>query len=375
MKHISESTIKGIKYYIVRVGKQSKTFSTKKYGDSNAKKMAQRYRDELVHERNIYGIYQYTSEVKYTVEYAFNRSLELYVHTLSTRNKHELMFNKYFKNYFTRELCTIRARDIVEHLNGNLSESQGCLSRIKTLWNQIFKAGIMDERVLTNYADVVELPRSNKIEVKRDKFATIDEVQAVIAELSVIKPKQNAHARMIAALIVYAILIIGETGMRPAECYALTRSDIDFDKKIITFGNRIGSDLEKENIVVKPKTSNAMRTQPITNVLDSIFKSFFEYQPRERLFELDNGVVLNSDIVATRLGRVNKKLGTSFNMYKLRHNFARDLINSDLGNKRTVMDLMGHASYGQSLDYTHSTVEQQRELLESVRNKKEAPKL
>ena len=39
------------------------------------------------------------------------------------------------------------------------------------------------------------------------------------------------------------------------------------------------------------------------------------------------------------------------------------------------MDLMGHASYGQSLDYTHSTVEQQRELLESIRNKKEAPKL
>lgn len=367
MKYIAENIVKGIKYYTVRVGKQSKTFSTKKYGDAMAKKMAQRYRDELVHERNQYGVYETTSEVKYTVEYGFKRSLELYVHTLATRKRHEMMFNKYFVNYFTRELSSIKARDIVEHLNGNLNQSQATISRLRMLWGQIFKAGIMDERVRSNYADVVEVPRSNKIQSQRNKFVDDSEVQAVIMELATVKPRQQAHAKLIANLIVFAILIISETGMRPAECYALTRDDIDLDNGVITFGNRVGSDSEKDNIIVKPKTNNAMRTQPITRELDVIIRKLYEYQPKHKLFELDDGKLLNSDLVATRIGRVNKKLGTNFTMYKLRHNFARDLINSQLGNKRTVMDLMGHASYGQSLYYTESTLEQRRELLENFR--------
>ena len=364
MKNISEMTTRGRRYYLVRVNGKSKTFSIDKLGEKQARRMAERWRDSV----KLNLVNEYTIDQKkrseYTLSYAYGRSCELYVHSAGTRRKHDAVFGKYFAGMENIQLAKIRAKDILEHYNRYISCSQDVLNRIHTVWVQMFKAGILDEAIVTNYASVVEIPKSQAIHTVRRRFAESSEiVQVIMALLNDVS--RTEHSRFIGRLIAYAILIISETGMRPAECYALTRQSFDFDKKLVVYGNRVGTDENRVSIIVKPKTEKSFRVNPITERLEAIARSLMEFNPAEYLFTDDTGRLLNSDIVATRIGNVNRRLGTDFRMYQLRHNFVRDMVNSE-SNQRTIMDLLGHANYSQTLDYTESTIEQRRIALEKA---------
>ena len=364
-RYISRRTIKGHAYYVVRVANATKYFSVEKHGDALALKMAEKYRDSLVSSDRRRQRAKTVIAVKYTVQHAFERSLALYCRAQATKRQHAVLFNAHFEKFKGMPLADVRARDIVEHLNDHVTDSQNTLSRIRMIWIQIFNAGILDEAITSNIAQAIPVPQSEKIVTVRPKFTERDTIKRVISELTRTGSGISAHSHRLGTLIAYAIMVISETGMRPAECYALARSDIDLTANTIKYGNRVGLSANGYSIN-RPKTATSYRVNPITERLRAVLESLIAYNPREYLFEYADGRLLNSDLVSTRIRSINKAIGTDFRMYQLRHNFVRDIINAEIGNDRTVMDILGHARYSQTLDYTKSTLEQRREALEKA---------
>lgn len=353
----------GHEYYSVRIKGKRKTFAFSQYGgEKKALKQAIKWRDAvLLDDRNI-TITNTIKQADYTVAYAYGRSLELYVHNPTTRRRHDAIFNAHFGAYAGKPLASIKPKDLLEHYNGLIDQPQNTINRVRSLWVQIFKAGIMDENIATNFADVVDVPKSQAVHVERRKFADADEVLAVMTDLCASGSGRSNHSKVVGTLICYAIMIISETGMRPAECYALSRDCFDFQNKVMRYGSRVGLDENKKPVIVKAKTEKSNRINPITERLETVVRSLMDYNANDYLFTDDTGRLLNSDVVATRIGNTNRRLGTDFRMYQLRHNFVRDMVNSE-SNQRIVMDLLGHATYSQTLGYTESTIEQRRNAL------------
>ena len=74
---------------------------------------------------------------------------------------------------------------------------------------------------------------------------------------------------------------------------------------------------------------------------------------------------MNSTWIGNIIRRICKDKGIEFNLYRLRHNMATELVTNNV-DSRTTMELLGHAHYDMSLYYATSNDELKEKALELI---------
>lgn len=364
MKFRRESYIKQTKknnkwYFEVRVpGCIQKTFSESKYGSPRmAFDNAVRYRNECL----VPGSMAHKNIQSKTLEQVFDESIELFPVREKTKKTSYLLLNKYIGNT-ERPIADITRAEIISSLNDMIMDcSNDTIGRVLALWRKLFKTAIINEYITNDLTVGIVAPKSQRIETHIHKEVvttreTLDSVQDKIM-------KYFASADEAEAVCV-ALDLMWYTGLRPAECFALSVSDIK--DGCISVDKELGSDIADSgyvdnknfNIIRKCKTPASIRKVPIPSKLDSILNGYVSKHP-VILFPNKNGDYFNIG----QLGQRIKRLGIPFNMYQLRHTVATKLVTSGV-DQRTIIEILGHENISMSVYYARSDEERKKNALE-----------
>lgn len=333
----------------------TKTFSEKVYGSPRrAYDTAIIYRNQKLHEK---GIGSFTTESNKTLEEVFYESFSVLPIREETKRKHIIYFNKYIKQDIL--IRKVNRLVIMQSLNSMISTcSDDLISRIYSLWKRIFKTALICEYVSTDYTLGVVVPTSKmQPKAKKDVIVSRETLNDVIARAKE-KFSQNEFK-----CITTALELMWYCGLRPCECFALTKNDIkdgyiNVDKELgsdITDNDKINRD--NLNVIRRCKTDASIRKVPIPSKLQTILD---DYKVKgDILFPSPKGNYYNVGYVGQKI----HSLGIEFNMYQLRHTVATRLVTSGV-DQRTILEILGHEHIDMSIYYARSNEELKRNALD-----------
>lgn len=364
MKFRKESYIKQTKkngkwYFEVRVPDcVSKTFSESKYGSSRvAFDNAVRYRNSCL----IPGSMAQKSIQTKMLDQVFDESIELFPVREKTKKTNYLLLNKYIGDT-ERMISDITRTDIITSLNNMIMDcSDDTIGRVLALWRKLFKTAIINEYINTDLTIGIVAPKSQRIETHKDKKVITDRDTLDKVESSIMKYFYDVKE---AESVCVALEVMWYTGLRPAECFALSPNDVK--NGYISVDKEIGSNIAEKgmvktsnfNIIRKCKTEASIRKVPIPNKLQDILNGYSS-SSQEILFPNKNGEYFNLSYLGQRI----KRLGIPFNMYQLRHTVATKLVTNGV-DQRTIIEILGHENISMSVYYARSNEERKKNALE-----------
>lgn len=303
----------------------------------------------------------------YTLEEMFYIALDLFTMTYETKRKKLLVFKNHIPNKLkTLSIKKISSADIQQSLNflaNKEAASKNVINSTLSLWRQIYKAALMKDTITIDQTIKVSIPSTHKPIIKKDVTTDSGTIQKVCN--AIIKHSRNNDSSLFdAQIIAYAIQLQWLTGIRPAECFALEKKHVDFNKKVLHICQSIGSTDRMVNVIRDTKTQQSLRDIPITLTIENLLSEICDFQDSDFLFANFNGELMNSTFVSNKIRLSCKAEGIEFNMYRCRHQFSTDLIRSgqDL---RTIMELMGHNNINMTVDYARSNNELKIQALEN----------
>ena len=330
----------------------SKSFNTSKFSTSSeAMRAARKYRDTLLYQMNLGSV----PNKKVTVDDCYQLTKKLYSHSLETQRKHDIRY-KYLEKWHNRPISKITAFDIQLSLNEISSKSQDVIKSVFTIWKQIYQAALMNEYVFKDPTIKVILPKSEQISIPKsvDMDCSIDDVVEAV--------KNYGQNEFNANIIAYALITMAYLGLRPSEAYALTKEDVDFEKKTVLINKAIGSTTKNQATVKTTKNINSIRVLPLPDKLIPYLQACFEYQPSDYLFATETGDFITSRKYANFIHNAMVKANINFRPYMLRHAFSTKLITTNT-DPRTVQELMGHKNINMTLDYARSNDDLKRDAI------------
>lgn len=331
----------------------SKSFAEKDYPSS---KIAY---DTAVHFRNrmLYEIQEGSLEKENaaTVEDMFNEYIDSCASSINTKEHLRKLFNKYV-SCKEKRIQQVTKADILKDLNAMVeSASDDTIQRVYFVWKQcIVGTALLREIIKRDLCLGVVKPKS-KLVMKHRGVETDRETLDIIKK-GLMATTNHYEARIIG----FMLEVIYYTGMRPAEAEALTREDIGDTH--ISVNKQLGSSTESYDVAVNCKSERSVRRIPIHPKLRPILDELLEYSKYDILFAGQDGRYMNSTKIGFRIKQVCKAKNVEFNLYRLRHNMATELITNKVDD-RTTMDLLGHAQYAMSLYYATSNEELKEEAI------------
>ena len=318
---------------------------------------AVRYRNECL----VPGSMAHKNIQSKTLEQVFDESIELFPVREKTKKTNYLLLNKYIGNT-ERSIADITRAEIISSLNDTIMDcSNDTIGRVLALWRKLFKTAIINEYITNDLTVGIVAPKSQRIETHIHKEVvttreTLDSVQEKI-----MKYFSNVDE---AEAVCVALDLMWYTGLRPAECFALSVDDIK--DGCISVDKELGSDIADSgyvdnknfNIIRKCKTPASIRKVPIPSKLENILNGYVSKHP-VILFPNKNGDYFNIG----QLGQRIKRLGIPFNMYQLRHTVATKLVTSGV-DQRTIIEILGHENISMSVYYARSDEERKKSALE-----------
>ena len=302
---------------------------------------------------------------KHTVDEAFMLIQQIFPKTLKTVKHRTITYRNYIQPAVgNKPIEEITGLDIQQTLNAMITtKSDDNIGRVATCWRYIIRAAaftgwINNDPMLQVVVPASQLPHK-KQDVSTDR-ATLDKVIDGIRRYT----KNSDRFKFNAELIVYLLEIIYYTGIRPAECLGLDKSDIDLSAGYINIDTAQGSTAESWNTQKATKTKHSVRLEPIVPKLEPILKDLVNMQPSEHLFARYDGTIWTIDDITNKINYVSKRVGVEFNIYRLRHKFSTDLVTANV-DPRTIMELMGHNNINQTLDYARSNDKLKKEALKN----------
>lgn len=223
--------------------------------------------------------------------------------------------------------------------------------------NQIFKSAINDRLLTFNPCGDINLPRK----IKKEKRAFTE------AEKRAIKAADFNEQEKALVMILYTC------GLRPAEAYALTWSDIDFRDEVITVCKSLNFDGEKP-VLAPPKTNHSIRTIEMHRSLIQPLKEYKRKSNQLLLFGVSDGRYMTKSNYQTLFAHCKAKIvealghDTEITAYYFRHNFCTQLYYSGVSMKEAVR-LMGHEDSSMIMKiYAHldSTKENTRNKINAI---------
>lgn len=303
------------------------------------------------------------TKAKKTLKDVYKEMKELFPQTPETFRKYDVLYNHFIKKLENRPIDKITAKDITMSLNKAMNKSQDSINRLFTVYKKIFKCAIINEYIYVSPLDKVQIPKS-KIVIKPKSVVMECTINDVIEALSK-TDNYSENSIYNNKLIIYAIYVINYLGLRPAECYALSKKDIDFKKRTVNIDKAVGMGKDRKPYIRATKNQSSVRILPIPDILLPILQDLCVFQKNNQLFTRYNGQLLSSEYVSFRINQALKKKGMVFRMYMLRHKFSTDLLMNGV-DVRTIMELMGHTNSSMTIEYARSDKERKMEAINKI---------
>lgn len=288
-----------------------------------------------------------------TVRFLYKQKWELMPLSINTHEKQDAIYKSAIYPLRDRYIDEITVSDIQLSVNQYAEDhSQDAVSRLMTVWRQIYKCAMILGYDIPDRTEAVIVPKSKIVTQHRDVRMNIDDFLIVLEEL---KKSDKYNDRV----IYYMLLIMFYTGCRPAEALAITADDIS--DMYISVNKAVGSTKEKKRQIVPTKTESSVRRLPITSELSSVLSDLKKWSKHKYLLAFESGELADIDEVSDTVNKIAKKKHVHFNAYMLRHLMSSELLHK--GDSVIARDLLGHTSFSMTLDYARSTDQQ---ILEAV---------
>lgn len=296
---------------------------------------------------------QYAEKNDFTFERVYGEMKELFPKRYQTFRKYDIYANKYLSNLLNLQIQEITAYDIMKCLNQMVSTcTDDSIGYVFTIVKQTFKTARIKRYITVNVTEEVIVPKSEYEAKSRagTKSTTMETVNAIIGYLEQPHRKDTAFNFHMIAGGIWAMCYCG---LRPAETFALDKSDIDLENGLMSINKELGSGYKEKHTVRPTKTKKSKRVIPIPEELADILKEYMEDDGCPILFHTYKNEHFLPATVNEVINRASKVTGKKMTMYQLRHKFATDLIHSGT-DVRVIMDAMGHESPSMSIEYART---------------------
>ena len=275
----------------------------------------------------------------------FGRYADLWLETfkknkgIATQNMYENSIKNHMGLLKDVKLKEITRTMIQAQINEDAEHPRTCEITLLTL-KQIFKSAISDGHIVKSPCEGIELPRH----VKKEKRALTEEEKTMLRS-AVLQPQE----RML-LLLLYGV------GCRPAEAYALTKSDIDVKNHCIHINKSVQFDGQTAVSVSLPKTDASIRSVIVSESILRAVSHLMDKLPHENILGGNTGEIMHKCQYEAIFKRILRKAGlkdSGITMYTLRHNFATECYYMGLSLKECQRQ-MGHSDYKMILEvYSH----------------------
>lgn len=165
-------------------------------------------------------------------------------------------------------LCDLRPLDIQNVYNDLYTRlSARTVRYAHSVLSSALKQAVKWRMISNNPAAFVDLPKKER-----------KEMQAIT---SVDAPGFLEAAKADRYFALFALIL--ETGLRPSECFALRRSDINFERGDVTVQHKLIWKRDGSYYIGEPKTARSRRNVPMSPQLLDILKHHLSHQAEERL--------------------------------------------------------------------------------------------
>ena len=242
--------------------------------------------------------------------------------------------------------------DIQKLINDNQEHPRTC-EIIRMTLVQIFNSAIDDKLLQENVAKKVTLPKRHK----PDKRALTDLEKEAIKKADF---TQTEHA---------LVMLLFYFGLRRGEVLALTKSDINLKKKLLTVNKTVVFDVNTPVIKTGAKSDAGNREIPIPDSAESFLRQFLKSVNTFYLFPGKNTETLSKTQYVKMWERIVKKMNdavtsehekligaqpiSGLTAHIFRHNYCTMLYYSGISQKKAV-ELMGHSDLKMIMEvYAH----------------------
>ena len=291
-----------------------------------------------------------------TVEQLYNKSHELFPVRQKTIIRHSYFYKDGIQRYGNKTIDQITSADIQTSLNEYArTHTRRQVAGLLAIWRSIYKTcAMMNINVIDRTVPVV-IGECKEGKKKENKISSDDFEKFCDVLLSY--NSATVEGRYNSQCIYYAIQVMRYCGLRPAECFCLTKNDICYNSiegSYIDVNKASHSTIDSMLEIDRTKTEKSKRHVPIPNELQPILDEILQWTKYDLLFADYHGNLQEINTVSDYVNRVSKKAKVKFNMYMLRHQFSTDLFTNGTA-PNIIRDLMGHVSSSMSLDYAASS--------------------
>lgn len=285
-----------------------------------------------------------------------NQVMQHYTDVFSQANGTVMLYKYKYKKYLQpvvgrKNIDNVTIYDIQQTINAAVNDlSDGSLLKLMGLWRKIFTvARSLNAISVVPDLHIVQMPRSTKLPTRHDSIVSDADLRRIVEEM---RNSASCNSRAYNLKVIsYALMVMRYTGMRPAECFALTRENIK--PGYIDITHSMGLDTAHHPEIHRTKTIQSIRKIPITVQCQAELDAAIAMSSSDYVFADYHGKLMNVSRVGLRVNEVAKSLGIKFRMYDLRHQFSTDLIIGGV-DPRTVMELMGHVEPIMTVNYARS---------------------
>lgn len=263
---------------------------------------------------------------------------------IQTRNMY-LRVLKYFSSIDAMPIKKVNRMMLQAIINENSDHPRTCEQILLTA-RQIFESARDDGISGKNPCKGIDLPRHVPLE-KRP--LTEDEKQAFRS--AVLPPQERL-----------LLLVLYGTGCRPAEAYALTKSDFNFKAGTISISKSVKFDGNKFSSIDAPKTNSSIRSVYVSESILRALKHVIDKIPINNVLGGNMGEIMNKGHYYTMFNHILKKSGlkdSGITQYTFRHNFCTECWYNGISIKE-CMRQMGHKDYKMILE-VYSHLDEQKE--------------
>lgn len=283
-----------------------------------------------------------------TVRFLYKQKWELMPLSINTHEKQDAIYKSAIYPLRDRYIDEITVSDIQLSVNQYAEDhSQDAVSRLMTVWRQIYKCALILGYDIPDKTEAVIVPKSKIVTQHRDVRMNTEDFLIVLETL-------KESGRYNDQVIYYMLLIMYYTGCRPAEALALTADDIS--DMYIRINKAVGSTSSQKRQIVPTKTESSVRRLPIASELASVLDDLKKWSKHKYLLSFEDGSLADIDEVSDAINKIAKKKNVHFNAYMLRHLMSSELLHK--GDSVIARDLLGHTSFSMTLDYARSTDQQ-----------------
>lgn len=328
-------------------GKRRKPFAvriTKGY-DNNGKQLFKYLgyygtRKEALTELALYTSSPYDIDTsKITFSDLFNRFLEVKKDKISVArlNVYKSCYNKIFKlhNLKIQDIKLVHLQTCVDELSKTLSS--GTVRTYNNIIDTVLKYGVKLELLSKNYASFVELPKHEKIIIR--KIFTSNEIDILWENV-------NKYC------YIDILLILIYTGMRVSELLELKKDNIDLNNNILKGGNK--TEAGKNRII------------PIHPKIYPLIKFRMDTSSEWLISDMKNqNSHLKYAFFRKEFNKLMELLNMQHTIHDTRHTFAtliREVSNKD----EIITRIIGHTNIKMTDHYTHTSIENIRKEIEKI---------